>query len=339
MSLGQLVNGRWTDDEMLHDASGAFVRTSSGFTGKVTAEDQGSPHPLEPGRYRLIVSLSCPWSHRTVIARAIAGLDEAVPMSDVEPVIGTQGWQFRDRDQPWQERGVHWLHQLYTASDHDFTGRVTVPVLWDDVEGRIVSNDSASIMRMLDEVFSVFGEPGRPTLRPYTLAGEIDAINDRVHKGLANAVYQAGFAVAQGAYEEAVQRVFETLEWLESRLSGQRYLVGDTPTEADWRLFTALVRFDEIYNTHFKCNRRRLMDYPALCAYARDLYQRKDIAGTVAWSDIRVGYYRSHPDINPHGIVPIGPQADWSAPHGRERLGLADKRHDPGSESRDRGTT
>ena len=320
MSLGQLVNGRWTDDDMLHDSSGAFLRTSSGFRGEVIGQGEGRSHPLAPARYRLIVSLSCPWSHRAVIARTLAGLDAVVPISDVEPVIGAEGWAFRAENEPWRERGVRWLHQLYTATDPDFTGRITVPVLWDEVQSRIVSNDSAAIMRMLDEVFSVLGEPGWPMLRPHALAGEIDAVNDRIYRGLANAVYRAGFAVAQRAYDESVERVFETLGWLEARLSGQRYLVGNAPTEADWRLFPALVRFDEIYNTHFKCNRQRLTDYPALWAYARDLYQQPGIADTVAWSDIRIGYYRSHPDINPHGIVPIGPKADWSAPHGREKL-------------------
>jgi putative glutathione S-transferase len=268
----------------------------------------GRRRPLSADRLaRLPVSHACPWAHRAVVFRALKGLEDAVPLTVIDAIMGDDGWMLPD-GQP--------LHSVYTAAQADYTGRVTVPVLWDTETETIVNNESSEIIRMFNDAFVGVG----PNYYPAALRAEIDAVNERVYTTVNNGVYRSGFSTAQDAYEEAVGALFDTLDWLEERLAGQRYLVGDTVTEADWRLFTTLVRFDAVYVGHFKCNIRRLIDYPALWAHTRDLYQHPGVAGTVHMDHIKTHYYRSHLNINPTGIVPAGPALDFDAPHGRENL-------------------
>jgi putative glutathione S-transferase len=325
--MGLLVHGKWEDrwyDTASHE--GHFKRSAAQFRNWVTAD--GSPGPsgrggfkAEPGRYHLYVSLACPWANRTLIFRHLKGLEEMIGLSVVHWLMKEHGWTFDDGDGvvPDPFNDAKYMHQVYTAALPDYSGRVTVPVLWDKQENTIVSNESSEIIRMFNSAFDAAGAtPG--DYYPEDLRREIDEINERIYNDVNNGVYKAGFASSQSAYEEAVVPLFDTLDWLEQRLSRGRYLFGDRLTEADWRLFTTLVRFDAVYVGHFKCNLRRIADYPNLWAYTRDLYQHEGIAGTVDMRHIKHHYYASHDMINPTGVVPAGPILDFMAPHGREAL-------------------
>ncbi len=310
--MGLLVDGVWQDKWYDTKSSGGrFKRQDSSFRNWITA-DGSSGFPAEAGRYRLYVSLACPWAHRTLIFRKLKGLEEMIPVTVVHWHMGSQGWEFREEDGADAEPnyGFQRLYELYQKADPNYTGRVTVPVLWDEKAETIVSNESAEIIRMLNSAFDGIGaKPG--DYYPEALREEIDAINAEVYSKVNNGVYKAGFATTQEAYQEAVTDLFEALDKLEERLSGQRYLAGDRITEADWRLFTTLVRFDPVYVGHFKCNIRRLVDYPNLWAYTRDLYQQPGIAETVNLEHIKKHYYVSHKSINPTGVVPKGPDIDF----------------------------
>jgi putative glutathione S-transferase len=298
---------------------GAFERPASVFRDRVTA-DGASGFPVEAGRYHLYVSWACPWAHRTVIARWLMGLEDAIGLSVVDPVRDSRGWAFTGGEYVDDVNGFAFLAEAYDAADPSYDGRVSVPVLWDKETGRIVNNESGDITRMLVTDFAEIAE--HPVdLYPEPLRDEIDALEEEIYAGVNNAVYEAGFATRQDAYEEAAHRVFAALDRLEERLTRQRFLLGPAITEADWRLFTTLVRFDPVYHYHFKCNLRRVSDYPALWGYVRDLVQQPGIAATVRFDEIRRHYYGTHPSVNPHGIVPIGPELDFGAPHGREALG------------------
>jgi glutathionyl-hydroquinone reductase len=299
---------------------GAFIRSTSTFRDRVTA-DGSSPYPAEAGRYHLYVSLACPWAHRTIIVRRLKRLEDVISLSVVDPIRDERGWAFTGAPRTDLDtlNGFRFLSEAYAATDPGYRGRVTVPVLWDRETRRIVNNESAEVIRMLNSAFDAFTDVDLD-LYPAALAEEIDAVNERVYEGLNNAVYRAGFGRTQAAYDAAVHDVFETLDWLEERLATQRYLLGPQFTEADWRLFTTLVRFDPVYVTHFRCDRRRIVDYPSLSGYLRDLYAVPGVAETVDFDQIRRHYYLTHHDLNPRGIVPIGPDIDLTAPHGREAL-------------------
>ena len=317
--MGLLVEGRWTDRWYDTAATGGrFERQASAFRDRVTA-DGSSGFRAEPGRYHLYVSYACPWAHRTLIYRTLKGLEEAIPVSVVNPLMLEHGWTFEPADGvvPDPVGGARYLHQVYTRARPDYTGRVTVPVLWDRERGTIVNNESAEIIRMLDREFDGVGATG-PHYCPAELEAEVDELNAVVYRGVNNGVYRAGFATTQRAYEEAAEAVFATLDMLEARLAASRFLLGDRLTEADWRLFTTVVRFDAVYHGHFKCNRRRIVDYPALWGWARELYQVPGVADTVHFDHIVRHYYGSHRTINPTGILPVGPDLDWHAPHGRD---------------------
>ena len=316
--MGYLENGVW--HEGWYDVArtgGEFVRSESAFRSRVTA-DGSSGYKAVPRRYHLYVSLACPWAHRTLIFRKLKRLEEAISVSVVEPVISHGGWAFSER-LPDQVNGCAHLHQVYTRSNPQFSGRVTVPVLWDKETGTIVNNESAEIIRMLNREFSSHDDTA--DYYPAPLRSEIDAINGFVYDNVNNGVYRCGFAGTQAAYEAAARRLFDALDALEERLSKSRYLVGDTLTEADWRLFTTLVRFDAVYYGHFKCNLRRIEEYANLSGYLRDLYQVPGIAATVDVDHIKRHYYISHKHINPGGIVPLGPLLNLGRPHDRARLG------------------
>ncbi|WP_425406347.1 glutathione S-transferase family protein [Hwanghaeella sp.] len=326
--MGLLVEGKWVDKWYdTKSTGGRFVRKESVFRNWVTAEGSAGPtgeggFKAEPGRYHLYVSLACPWAHRTLIFRALKGLEDMIGVSVVSPLMLDNGWTFQD-DFPGvigdPIHGAEFAYQIYTAADPDYTGRVTVPILWDKKTGTIVSNESAEIIRMFNSAFdSVGAKPG--DYYPAPLRPEIDALNEQIYNDVNNGVYKAGFATAQNVYEEAVTTLFDTLDQLEDRFSRQRYLIGDRITEADWRLFTTLVRFDPVYVGHFKCNIRRIADYPNLFSYVRELFQIPGIADTVNLDHIKNHYYRSHATINPTGIVPAGPDLDLGAPHDRDRI-------------------
>jgi len=303
--------GAETDDD------GRFVRQDSRFRDQVTA-DGSSGFVAEPGRYHLYVSLACPWAHRTIIVRRLKGLEDVVSMSVVDPVRDERGWAFRPGrgHGPDPVNGFDFLAEAYTASDPGFSGRVTVPVLWDRETGRIVNNESADVIRMLNTAWDAWGDTS-VDLYPADLRGEIDAVNRVVYDTVNNGVYRAGFATTQSAYEEAFDALFATLTDLDRRLGTQRYLAGDRITEADWRLFTTLVRFDAVYVLHFKCNLRRIVDHANLWPYLRELYQVPGVAETVDLDHITRHYYLTHDSINPTGIVPKGPELDFTQPHGR----------------------
>ena len=302
-------------------ADGRFKRQSSKFREWVTA-DGSSGFPAEAGRYHLYVSLACPWAHRTVILRELKGLQDAIGMSIVDPVRDEKGWAFTDEPgtTPDELHGWAYLEEGYLETDPDFDARITVPVLWDTHTGRIVNNESADIIVMLNSAFDAFAAEPQLDLYPAALREEIDALNARIYENVNNGVYRAGFARSQEAYEEAVFPLFQTLDELDVRLSTRRYLVGDAQTLADWRLFTTLLRFDPVYVGHFKCNLRRIADYPNLSGYLRDLYQTPGVAETVDLDQIKRHYYVTHDTINPSGIVPAGPVLDLGAPHGRAAL-------------------
>ena len=323
--MGLLVDGRWQDQWYETKAHGGrFVRPASNFRAWVTA-DGSSDYPADAGRYHLYVSLACPWAHRTIIFRKLKGLEDAISLSIVDPHMGTQGWRFGDAPGciPDTVNGFDYLHQVYTLARHDYTGRVTVPVLFDKHTRTIINNESAEIIEMLNSAFDAFGDAGLDFF-PAALRAEMDALNAKIYECINNGVYRAGFATTQEAYEEAFDALFAALDKVDVRLSQRRYLLGARITAADWRLFTTLLRFDAVYYSHFKCNLRRVGDYPHLSEYVRDLYQVPGVTSTVNMAHIKIHYYRSHPTINPSGIVPKGPLLDFGAPHGRAHLSSSD---------------
>lgn len=326
--MGKLVDGVWHD--VWYDTAatkGRFERSKSQFRNFVTADGSAGPtgeagFKAEAGRYHLYVSLACPWAHRTLIFRKLKGLEGLIDVSVVDPLMLENGWEFKDRDGGTADHlfGSDYLWQVYTRADATYSGRVTVPVLWDKQRQTIVSNESAEIIRMFNSAFDGLTGNGLD-FYPEPLRAEIDALNARIYDDVNNGVYKAGFATTQEAYEDAVTTLFKTLDWLEKHLATRRYLTGDAITEADWRLFTTLVRFDPVYVGHFKCNIRRIADYPNLSGYLRDLYQVEGVAGTVNMTHIKHHYYRSHKTINPTGIVPAGPELALDTPHGRDTIG------------------
>ncbi len=288
---------------------------------RITA-DGSSGFPAEPGRYHLYVSLACPWAHRAVIVRRLLGLEPVISMSVVDPIRNGRGWAFTEGEGhgPDPVCGFKFLSEAYLRTDPEYSGRYTVPCIWDRVTGRLVTNNFPDITIDFETQFTACHRPGAPELYPAPLRDEIDQVNAVVYEDVNNGVYRAGFATSQAAYERAVTALFARLDWLEERLKAQRYLVGDQLTEADIRLFTTLVRFDSVYVGHFKCNLRRLIDYPNLWGYARDLYQRPEFGETVNFDHIKRHYYMTHDQINPTRIVPLGPILDWNEPHGRGEL-------------------
>jgi putative glutathione S-transferase len=300
--------------------TGIFVRQADAFRAWVSADGR-SGYPAASGRYHLYVSLACPWAHRTIIVRRLKGLESTIGMSVVDPIRDERGWAFRDVPGAGADpiNGFAFLSEAYIATNPAYRGRVTVPVLWDRQTHRIVSNSDDDIMRILETEFDAFGDPALD-LYPAAQRAEIDELNERIYATLNDGVYRAGFATSQDAYELAAYGVFETLDELEGRLATRRYLFGADPLETDWRLFVTLIRFDAVYHGHFKCNLRRIVDYPNLWGYLRDLYQVDAIAATVNLNHIKRHYYATHDDINPTRIVPIGPLQDFTTAHGRERL-------------------
>ena len=303
--MGLLVEGHWRDQ--WYDTSstgGAFQRPPTQFRDKLTAE---GPFPFEAGRYHLYAAWACPWAHRVLIYRKLKGLEQAISVSYVEPLMLENGWTFAEGADPIHDARALW--QVYVQADPHYTGRVSVPVLWDRKTGTIVNNKSAELIRMLDRWHGADG----PLFRPPELAAEIDALNDMIYPAINNGVYRAGFATSQQAYERAYDELFAALDWLESRLKTSAFLLGNCVTEADWRLFTTLIRFDAVYHGHFKCNRARLADFPELWDFTRALYQIEGVAETVRFDQIKTHYYGSHRTINPFGIVPKGPELDYGA--------------------------
>jgi len=322
--MGHLIDGVWHDvPRDTKKSGGKFVRQSAKFRNWITAD--GAPGPsgeggfkAEPGRYHLYVSLACPWAHRTLIFRKLKGLEKMIGVTVVDPVSGSEGWVFTEKF-PDDLYGVKRYYEIYLKAAPDYSGRTSVPVLWDKERETIVSNESSEIIRMFN---SAFDEVGANDLDfyPEALREAIDEINEPVYTGINNGVYRTGFATTQEAYEEAFRKLFETLDMVDERLQEQRFLVGDRLTEADWRLFTTLVRFDAVYVGHFKCNLRRIDDYPALSGYLSDLYQVPGVRDTVDMDQIKRHYYMSHETINPSGIVPVGPALILDKPHDRDRF-------------------
>ncbi len=323
--MGLLVDGEWKD--VWYDTKstgGKFERSAAQFRNWITADGSAGPSgsegfAAESGRYHLYVSYACPWAHRTLIFRALKGLDTHISISVVHPDMLSKGWTFEREDTGTTGDTLYDLpfaHSIYTKADPTYSGRVTVPILWDKTRETIVSNESSEIIRMFNSAFD--GLTGNSLdLWPEDLRADIEPVNDRIYDTLNNGVYKSGFSSTQEAYDAAVYPLFDTLDWLEERLSDHRYLMGNRITEADWRLFTTLVRFDPVYHLHFKCNRKRLIDYPNLWAYTRELYQWPGVAETVNFDHIVRHYHFSHDSINPHRIVPINPSLDFNAPHGR----------------------
>lgn len=323
--MGQLVEGVWKDEWYDTDSTGGeFKRDTSKFRNWITVDGSAGPtggggFMAESGRYHLYVSHACPWAHRTLIFRSLKGLEEHIDVSVVHPEMLKDGWELKD-DFPGatgdRQFGLKYLREVYLKAKPDASGRVTVPVLWDKTAGTIVSNESADIIRMFNGAFNAI-TGNEDDYCPPDLLEQIDAVNARVYDTVNNGVYKAGFATTQEAYDKAVVPLFESLDWIEGILSENRYLTGEWLTEADWRLFTTILRFDAVYHTHFKCNRRRIVDYPNLWDWARELYQWPGVAETVHFDHITRHYYYSHDMVNPHRIVPIGPDTDWTAPHTR----------------------
>jgi glutathionyl-hydroquinone reductase len=327
--MGLLVEGAWKDAWYdTKSSSGHFVRNEAAFRNWVSVD--GSPGPsgeggfrAEPGRYHLYVSLACPWAHRTLIFRKLKRLESTISVSVVDPFMGENGWAFAAPDGSIREGstrddlfGARFLYEIYRRANPRYSGRVTVPVLWDKQRATIVNNESSEIIRMLNSAFDEWGDAARD-FYPQELRGEIDRTNAFVYPNVNNGVYRCGFATTQAAYEEAFDSLFAALDELEQRLARMRYIAGARITEADWRLFTTLVRFDAVYHGHFKCNLRRIVDYPNLWNYLRELYQVPGVAETVNLAQIKRHYYSSHPTINPTRIIPKGPAIDFSAPHNR----------------------
>jgi len=327
--MGLLVDGKWHDQWYDTDKTGGkFEREAARFRSWVTQDGSAGPageagFAAESGRYHLYVSMACPWAHRTMIFRKLKGLEPHIGVSVVHPDMVENGWEFRPGDEEHQDHlyNSEFMHQVYTRAAPDYSGRVTVPVLWDKQRETIVSNESADIIRMFNSAFNgLEGVNAELDLYPERMRGEIEAVNGRVYDTVNNGVYKAGFATAQDVYEAAYSELFESLEWLEAKLQSQRYLTGSQLTEADWRLFTTLIRFDAVYYSHFKCNRQQIRDYPNLSGYLRELYQVPGVAETVDIRQIKQHYYVSQRTINPTQIVPVGPELDFEAPHGRDHL-------------------
>jgi glutathionyl-hydroquinone reductase len=297
-------------------ASGEFKRQASVFRNWVKA-DGSSEFPAEKDRYHLYVSYACPWAHRAILVRKLKGLENVIGMTVVDPLRDARGWAFTDETEPNQ--GFEFLAQAYRATDPSFDGRVTVPVLWDKKTGVIVNNESSEVIRILNGEFNQWGDASLD-LYPAVDRTQIDAINARIYEAVNNGVYRAGFATSQSAYETAVHALFQMLQELDATLASRRFLIGSTPTEADWRLFTTLIRFDAVYVGHFKCNLQRIVDFPNLWGYLRDLYQFPGVAETVNFDHIKRHYYMTHAAINPTGVVPIGPEIDFDQPHGRSEV-------------------
>lgn len=325
--MGLLVDGKWQNQWYdTKSTNGRFERKAPSFRNWVTADGSAGPSgtggfKAEANRYHLYVSLACPWAHRTIIYRKLKGLEEMISMSVVNAYMGDEGWTFAPGEGVIADPILNATnaHEIYTAAQADYTGRVTVPILWDKQTHTIVSNESPEIIRMFNSAFDEVGAlPG--DFSPQELLAEIDELNDFIYPTINNGVYRAGFATTQEAYEEAVVEVFEALDTIETRLATRRYLTGEKITEADWRLFTTLVRFDAVYVGHFKCNLRRIVDYPNIWGYVRDLYQVPGIADTVAMDYIKAHYYGSHETINPTGVIPTGPLLDFTAEHHREKF-------------------
>ncbi|AHE65908.1 glutathione S-transferase family protein [Legionella oakridgensis] len=324
--MGLLLKGKWVDewyDTKSH--KGEFKREKAKIHHQIT--EDGSPGPdgkgfkAESGRYHLYVSLACPWAHRTLIFRTLKALEDHISVSVVSPDMLEHGWTFQIHEGSTGDAINHYdyLHELYTAHDPEYTGRVTVPVLWDKKTKQIVNNESADIIRILNQAFnSITGN--QDDYYPHELKDSIDKINDFVYEHINNGVYRCGFATTQIAYEKAYQTLFDALEFIETILAHHRYLVGERITEADWRLFTTLIRFDAVYHGHFKCNKQRLEDYPNISHYVRELYQWPGVAKTVNFSHIKRHYYYSHTMINPNQIIPVGPDINYFSPHNRKRL-------------------
>jgi len=327
--MGLLVDGKWHDQWYDTDKTGGkFEREAARFRNWVTEDGSAGPageggFAAESGRYHLYVSMACPWAHRTLIFRKLKGLEPHIGVSVVHPDMVENGWEFRPGDAEHQDHlyNSEFMHQVYTRAAPDYSGRVTVPVLWDKQQETIVSNESADIIRMFNSAFNELdGVNADLDLYPESLRSEIEAVNERVYDTVNNGVYKAGFATAQDKYEEAYKALFESLDWLEAKLESQRYVTGSQITEADWRLFTTLIRFDAVYYSHFKCNRQQIRDYPNLSGYLRELYQVPGVAETVDIRQIKQHYYVSQRTINPTQIVPVGPELDFSSPHGRDGL-------------------
>ncbi len=325
--MGKLVDGIWHgvwfDTE---ETRGRFIRSESQFRNWVTTDGSAGPtgksgFQAEPDRYHLYISWACPWAHRTLIFRELKGLKDLIPISSVNSFMGPEGWTFEPGPRVIADtiNQSSKLYKVYLAADPQYSGRATVPFLWDRQQNTIVSNESKEIIRMFNSAFDNVGATG-PDFYPKELRDEIDEINDYVYNNINNGVYKSGFATTQDAYDEAVSAVFAALDAVEDRLASRRYLTGDLITEADWRLFTTLIRFDTIYFGHFKCNLRRISDYPNLWGYIRDLYQYPGISETVDLEFCKQHYYRSHETVNPNRVVPIGPAIDFTTPHRREHL-------------------
>ena len=325
--MGLLQDGNWVDQWYDTESTGGrFVRKLPQFRSWITADGAAGPSgdggfKAEAGRYHLYVSLACPWAHRALIFRALKGLEEIIPISVVHWYMADKGWTFQTGDGvlPDTVNGADLMHQVYTAAMPDYSGRVTVPVLWDKKTNTIVSNESPEIIRMFNSAFDEVGAKVGD-FYPQGLRGEIDCLNERIYESVNNGVYKCGFATSQEAYQEAIVPLFDTLDWLDERLSAQRYLTGSVITEADWRLFTTLVRFDPVYVGHFKCNVKRIVDYANLPGYVRDLYQQPDVSDTVNMEHIKNHYYASHESINPSRVIPVGPAIDLMAAHDRARF-------------------
>ncbi|CAN5512334.1 glutathione S-transferase family protein [soil metagenome] len=320
MALGMLVDGEWTTHGIPKDSEGRFVRSETSFREWVTA-DSSSGFRAESGRYHLYVSSACPWAHRTVLLRNLKGLEGVISLSIVDPFMGSGGWVFSDAPGaiPDTVNGASYLREVYLKADPDYTGRVTTPILWDKANETIVNNESREIIRMLDKEFEELSTTSADFC-PDDLQQEIDRTIDEIYEPVNNGVYKSGFATTQSAYEEAVTDLFDALDHWENVLNSRRYLCGDRITEADWCMFTTLIRFDPVYHYHFKCNLRRISDYPNLGGYLKDLYQQPGVAETVDFDHMKQHYYMSHESLNPTGIVPKGPLLDLNEPHGRERL-------------------
>ena len=323
--MGLLKKGQWVDQWYdTQSSDGEFRRLDSGFRNWVTPDGTAGPSgragfKAEPGRYHLYVSLACPWAHRTLIFRQLKDLQDLIGVTVVEPLMLSNGWEIAARKIKGEQYHLDYLYQLYLKADPGYEGRVTVPVLWDKQTQSIVSNESADIIRMFNSTFN--GLTGNDhDYYPVELRGQIDAINEQVYDSINNGVYRAGFATSQQAYEAAYCELFDALDRVEQFLTRERYLAGDVLTEADWRLFTTLIRFDAVYYGHFKTNRQRIADYPAISNYLRELYQQPGVAQTVNFAHIKQHYYASHVTINPTQVVPLGPQQDFTLPHNRNQF-------------------
>lgn len=325
--MGLLIDGIWHDQwYSTKETGGRFVRSDATLRNWITPDGAAGPtgsggFPAENGRYHLYVAEACPWSHRAIIVRQLKKLHDIISMSVVSPIIGTDGWVFSKEQGGTSDHlfQYEYLRQVYTRSDPKYSGRVTVPVLWDKLQNTIVSNESSEIIRMFNSAFNHLGDT-QLDLYPKALREKINEMNALIYPNINNAVYRAGFATTQEAYREAYEQLFGTLDKIDAILAKQRYLLGDQITEADWRLFVTLIRFDAVYVGHFKCNRQRISDYPNLSNYTRELYQVDGIAETVNFEQIKIGYYASHVTINPTRIVPNGPDLNYAAPHNRNEL-------------------